>query len=123
MFDKGRLIYHWIHVPVPVAQSSADSTYNAACTAGMDLAHFRILNDELLNKNLYMVTEQAPIIILNMKAAICMDKNGKDTKQTRNISRRMHLVRNGKEWNLHKTVWCEGGMQLEDIGTNNVREY
>ena len=89
----------------------------------MDLAHFRILNDELLNKNLYMVTEQAPIIILNMKAAICMDKNGKDTKHTRNISIIIHFVINFEECNLHKTVWCEGGLQLAVIGTNNVREY
>ena len=34
----------------------------------------------------------------------------------------MHLVRNGKESNLHKIVWCEGGLELADIGTNNVRE-
>ena len=31
------------HVPGPVAQSSAESEYNAACTAGMALAHFRML--------------------------------------------------------------------------------
>ena len=24
---------------------------------------------------------------------------------------------------MHKTVWCEGGLQLVDIGTSNVREY
>ena len=52
-----------------------------------------------------------------------MTKNGKDTKQTIHISRKMHFLGNGKECNLHKTVWCEGGLQLADIGTNNVREY
>ena len=52
-----------------------------------------------------------------------MAKNGKDTKHTIHIYRRMHLVRNSEEWNLHNTVWCEGGLQLSDIGTNIVREY
>ena len=35
------------HVPGPVAQSSAESEYNSACTAGMALAHFRMLIREL----------------------------------------------------------------------------
>ena len=34
----------------------------------------------------------------------------------------MHLLRNGEEWIFYKTVWCEGGMQLAYIGTNNIRE-
>ena len=50
-----------------------------------------------------------------------MDNNGKDTKHTRYIYRQMHFVRNGKECNFHKTVWCEGGMQLAYIGTKNGR--
>ena len=36
-------IDHGTHVPVPVAQSSAESEYNAECTTGMALAHFRML--------------------------------------------------------------------------------
>ena len=40
----------------------------------------------------------------------------------RHISRRIHFVRNGKECNMHKTVWCEGGMQLSYIVTKSVRE-
>ena len=52
-----------------------------------------------------------------------MVKNGKDTKHTRKIDRRMKLVRNGEECNLHKTVWCEGGLQLPGIVTKNIREY
>ena len=42
IFYQGGPIYHGTHVPVPVAQSSAESEYNAACTAGMALAHFRM---------------------------------------------------------------------------------
>ena len=43
IFYQGGPIDHVTHVPVPVAQSSAYSEYNAACTAGMALAHFRML--------------------------------------------------------------------------------
>ena len=55
-FEVGE-IDHGTHVPGPVAQSSADTEYNAACTAVMTLAHFRMLIHELLNKYLDMVPE------------------------------------------------------------------
>ena len=51
IFYQGGPIGHGTHVPVPVAQSSAESDYNAACTAEMALAHFRMLIHELLNKD------------------------------------------------------------------------
>ena len=60
----------------------------------MDLAHFRILNNEMLNKDPDMVIEQARLPILDIKSTICMTKNSKYTKQTRHIPRRMNLVRN-----------------------------
>ena len=53
---------------------------------------------------------------------MCMSNNGKDAKHTRHIARRMHLVSNGEKLNMHKIDWCEGGLQLEDIGTKNVSE-
>ena len=51
IFYQGGPIDHGTHVPVPVAQSSAETEYNASCTAGMALAHFRMLIHELLNKD------------------------------------------------------------------------
>ena len=69
-----------------------------------------------------MVPKEAPLIVLDSKFAICMAKNGRDTKHTRNIARRMHLVRNGEKCKMHKIEWCEGGLQLADIGTKNVSE-
>ena len=42
-FYQGGIIDHGTHVPGPVAQSSTESEYNAACTAVMALAHFRML--------------------------------------------------------------------------------
>ena len=81
----------------------------------MALAHFMMLNNELLNKYIDVVPEKSPLNILDRK-------KGKDTKHTRHISRRNHLVINGGDWILHKTVWCEGGLPLAEIGTKNVRE-
>ena len=37
IFYQGGPIYHGTHVPVPAAQSIAESEYNAACNAGMAL--------------------------------------------------------------------------------------
>ena len=49
IFYQGGPIDHGKHVPGPVAQYSAESEYNAACTAGMVLAQFRMWIHELLN--------------------------------------------------------------------------
>ena len=94
LFYQGGPIDHGTHVPGPVAQSSAESDYNAACTAGMALTHFRMLIHEFLNKDPDIVPEEAPLIFLDSKSAMCVTKNGKDTKHTRHIPRRMHFLRN-----------------------------
>ena len=88
----------------------------------MAIETFMVINNELLNKDPDMFPEKAPIIILDIKSAICVDKIVKDTKHTRHISRRINFVRNGEERNFHKTVWCEVVLKMEDIGTKNVRE-
>ena len=62
----------------------------------MALAYFRMLIIELLNKDIDIVTEKAPLIILNSKSAVCMANNGKDNKHAINIARRVNLVRNGE---------------------------
>ena len=51
---------------------------------------------------------------------MCMDKNVRDTKHTRHIARRIHFVSNGEKCKMHKIEWCEGVLQLADIGTKNV---
>ena len=52
---KGGIIDHITHVLGPVAKSKVYSGYNAACIAGMVLAHFRMFNIELFNKETYIV--------------------------------------------------------------------
>ena len=51
-----------------------------------------------------------------------MANNGKDIKHTRHIARIMNFVRNGEKCKIHKTNWCEGGLQLADLGTNNLSD-
>ena len=88
----------------------------------MALAHFRMLVAELLNEDPDMVPKEAPLIVLDIKSAMYMSKNGKDTKHTGHIARIMIFLRNGEKCKMHKIDWCEGGLQLADIGIKNVSE-
>ena len=63
----------------------------------MNVAHFRMLIHEFLNKDPDIVPEEAPLVVLDSKYYICMANNGKDTKHTRHIARRMHFVKNGEK--------------------------
>ena len=82
----------------------------------MALAHFRMLIREFLNEDTDMVPKEAPLIVLDSKYSVCKANNGKDTKHTRHIARRIHIVRNGEKCEMQKIDWCEGGLQLADIG-------
>ena len=57
IFYQGGPIDPGTHVPGPVEKSIAESEYNAACTAGMALANFRMLIHELLNEDPDMVSK------------------------------------------------------------------
>ena len=57
-----------------------------------------MLIHELLNKDLYIVPEESPPIIFDIKSAVCMAKNGRDTKHTRQIYRRIHFVINSEKF-------------------------
>ena len=59
----------------------------------IDIANFRILNNELLNKDTYFISTRSRLIILDSKPDVCMDKNAKNTKHNIAVSRRMHLLR------------------------------
>ena len=52
-----------------------------------------------------------------------MAENGKDTKYKMHIARRMYFVRNGEKCWMNNIDWCEGGIKLTDISTNNVGEH
>ena len=67
----------------------------------MALAHLRMLIRGFLNKDPYIVPEAAPFVVFYSKSAVLMAKNGKDTKHTRHISRRIHFVSNGEKFKMH----------------------
>ena len=119
---QGGPIDYGTNVSGPVPQSSADSEYNAACTAGMALSNFRIWIIALLKKDSDIFPEEAPLIILHRKSDVCMANNVKDTKHTRHIAWRLNFVRNREKFKMHKIDCCEGGLQLEDITTKNFGE-
>ena len=75
-----------------------------------------------MNKDPDIVQDEVPLIILDSKSAVFMAKNGKDSKHTSHIARIIYFVRNGEECMMHKIYWCDGGLQLADIGTNNESE-
>ena len=79
-----------------------------------------MLIHELLNEDPEMVPKEAPLIVLDSKSDMCIAKNGKDTKHTRNIAWIMHFVRNEEKCKMHKIDWCEVSLQLADIGTKNA---
>ena len=54
---------------------------------------------------------------------MCIANNGKDTKHTSHIARRMNVVRNGEKCKMHKIYWCEGVLQVAYIATKNVGEH
>ena len=60
---------------------------------------------------------------MDNKSAVCMANYGKDIKHIRHITMRVHLVRNGEKWKIHKINWCEGSIQLAEIATRNVSEH
>ena len=68
----------------------------------MVLAQFSMLIHECLNTDTDIVSGEDPIIVLDSKSAMCMAKNGKDTKHTSHIARRMDFVSNGEKCNVHK---------------------
>ena len=59
---------------------------------------------------------------MDIKSAVCMANNGKDSKHNSHISRRVIFLRNGEKLKMHKIDWCEGGLQLADISTKNIGE-
>ena len=76
-----------------------------------------------MSKDTDIVPEEAPLILLDIKSAMFVSKNGNDTKHTMHIARKIHFVRNGEKCKIHNIDWCEGGLQLAYIATKNVGDH
>ena len=72
----------------------------------MALSYFRMLINDFFNKDTDKVSDEAPMVFFDSKSDMCMDNNGKDTKYTRHIARRIHFVRNGEKYKMHNINWC-----------------
>ena len=61
----------------------------------MALPNFIMLINELLNKDPDLVSDEAPLIVLDSKSDMCMSKNGNDTN-----THKAHCKQNAflKEW-------------------------
>ena len=59
---------------------------------------------------------------MDSKSAVCTAKHGKYTKHTRHIAKTLYLVRIRGKQKMHNIDWCEGGLKLADIDTDNIGE-
>ena len=120
IFYQGGAI-EWIRsVPVPVAMSSAEAEYMAACSACMAISHLQMLiyDLEYLGSEQYVpdgTYAQVPnILLVDNEATVSMSKNYKPTKKNRHIARRFHYVRQGQYEKKHFLVWIPAEDQLAD---------
>ncbi|MGH7954596.1 MAG: reverse transcriptase domain-containing protein, partial [Gloeomargaritales cyanobacterium] len=124
IFYQGGVIDHSTFVPDPVAMSSGEAEYSAACVTCMATAHLRMLTNEMTTLENSDPADQEPVtIILDNQAAISMSKTLKDTKRTRHIDRRVHYVRRGSEAGHHTLTHLHADFQLADNGTKNLAHY
>jgi hypothetical protein len=124
IYCQGGIVHARSHVPVPVAMSSAEAEYVAACSACMAASHLRMLlyDYKYLGTKQYSEVKQmldiAPsILMVDNQAAVQMSMNDRLTKLTRHISRRFHFVREGIKQGMHKLYWISKDHQLSDILT------
>ncbi|MGH3054708.1 MAG: reverse transcriptase domain-containing protein, partial [Gaiellaceae bacterium] len=121
IFYQGGVVDHSSFVPTPVAMSSGEAEYNAACTTCMATAHIRMLINEITTLNDTDPSDQPPVtIILDNDAAISMSKSLKDTKRNRHIDRCIHYVRNRVRAGKHALSYIPAEFQLADTGTKNL---
>jgi len=112
-------------MPTPVAMSTSEAEYMAACSATMATAqHIRVLLYDMLylgTKQWRESTQRLPsipaILMIDNEATVQIAKNGKLTRKTRHIERRFHFVRQGQQDGIHQLHWIPCDSQLADILT------
>ncbi|KAI2507459.1 Reverse transcriptase (RNA-dependent DNA polymerase) [Fragilaria crotonensis] len=98
-------------MPTPVAMSTSEAEYMAACSATMATAHIRMLLYDMLylgTKQWRETTQRLPsipaILMIDNEATVQIAKNGKLTRKTRHIERRFHFVRQGQQDGIHQLI-------------------
>lgn len=72
-----------------------------------ELAHFKMLNSALKGEDPDQLPSDPPLIVMDSKSGIDMAKNGKNSKHTRHIMRRIHFVHMGEAEGYHQAAWCK----------------
>ncbi|KAI2511948.1 hypothetical protein MHU86_2464 [Fragilaria crotonensis] len=122
IFHNGALIEANSTMPTPIAMSTSEAEYMAACSATMATAHIRMLLYDMT----YLGTKQwressqrlptiPSVLMIDNEATVQIAKNGKLTRKTRHIERRFHFVRQGQQDGTHQLYWIPCDSQLADI--------
>ena len=120
IFYRGGLIEWSSSLPIPIANSSAESEYMAACSACMSMTHLSMLIYDLDNLGkkdydpYYTPRDSPNILMVDNSATVKMAQNFKPSKYTRHIERRFHYVRYGQKEKKHKLIWIPAKDQLAD---------
>ena len=109
IFHNGALIEVNSTMPTPIAMSTSEAEYMAACSASMAAAHICMLlygMTYLGTKQWHESTQHLPTIpsflmIVN-KATVQIARNGKLSRKTRQIEQRFHYVRQGQQDGTHQ---------------------
>jgi len=124
VFYNGALIEANSTMPTPVALSTPEAEYMAACSGAMAAAHLRMLLYDMLylgTKYWKEAVQKLPttpaILMTDNEATVTISRNGRLTRRTRHIERRFHFVRQGQADGLHDIHWLPGYSQLSDILT------
>ena len=124
IFHNGALIEANSTMPTPIAMSTSEAEYMAACSASMATAHIRMLLYDMIYLGTKQWRESAQrlptipsILMIDNEATVQIAKNGKLTRKTRHIERRFHFVRQGQQDGSHQLHWIPCASQLADILT------
>ena len=124
IFHNGALIEANSTMPTPIAMSTSEAEYMAACSASMATAHIRMLLYDMTylgTKQWRESTQRLPtipsILMIDNEATVQIARNGKLTRKTRHIERRFHYVRQGQQDGTHQLHWIPCESQLADILT------
>ena len=124
IFHNGALIEANSTMPTPIAMSTSEAEYMAACSATMATAHIRMLLYDMMflgtkqwKQSIQNLPTTPTVLMVDNEATVQIAKNGKLTRKTRHIERRFHFVRQGQQDGTHQLHWLPCEHQLADVLT------
>ena len=124
IFRNGALIEANSTMPIPIAMSTSEAEYLAACSATMATAHIRMLLYDMMflgtkhwRESIQRLPTIPTVLMVDNDATVQIAKNGRLTRKTRHIERRFHFVRQGQQEGTHQLHWIPCTYQLADVLT------